>query len=956
MLAAIDSAREASASVVVLDGDAGVGKTRLLGELTAAATGRGLLVLVGHCVDLGDAPPPYLPFSEAFARLAAEQPDLIEELLAAHPQIARLLPHRESHGEDDRIGRGELFAAVLAALADLAARQPLVLVVEDMHWADQASRDLLGYLFTRVRGERLALVVSYRSDDLHRRHPLRPTLAEWARLPSVQRVHLDPLPPEDVRTLVRAAHERPLAEAEVASIVSRADGNPFFAEELTAAADECLDAQQLPWQLADLLLVRLDRLSDDARRIVRVAAVAGRRVSHEILAHVVDVPDERLDAALHEAIDAHILQLTSSGRGYTFRHALLAEAVYDDLLPGELVRLHAAYAAVVAVRDDRSAAELARHARASHDYATAYGASVRAGDDAMAVAAPQEAMQHYETALDLRQRIPDPPDASDLVVSLADASAAAGRSHRGYRLARAALDALDDDAPDGTRGKLLYALAVAGIEGEHDEQARAATTEALRLVPAEPTPLRARLAALHARLALIFGIEAESEKWAREALDIAERLGRPLASSDAETTLALLQLRRSLPDEVAERLMRVAEGARAHGEAAAEIRSRFNLGSLYLEHGDLPAAEQAYRKAWQRAVEMGRPWMLFGVESRARAANLQYEQGDWSAALRTLDLDAEQATPHAQARLASVRTVIRVARGEPDALASVAGLRDWWQRESLIANATVLAMLESYGWHGGADEAAALVDGAVGLLSGLWQEEWFLGRLRFCTLVVIACATEIGAASESRRTTLVDLARRYTGDGRTTAEKGMPNGRELGVEALAWQARLEAEWARLRWLADADAPGEDEHVAAWERAVAAFDYGNETELARCRARLAAILRAGGRTVEAAEVAGLARNAARGMGAEPLLAEIRALGTTPVTPKQALGGLGSLTERERDVLAQLVDARTNRQIAAHLYISEKTVSVHVSNILAKLEVRSRAEAAAVARRADAVPTP
>src|SRR5205814_704659 len=162
--------------------------------------------------------------------------------------------------------RGDLFASVLAALADLATERPVVVFVEDVHWADQATRDLLGFLFTRLRTERIALIVSYRSDDLHRRHALRPTLAEWARLP------------------------------------------------------------------------------------------------------IVDLPTAALDGALRDALDAHILQVTPSGRGYTFRHALLAEAVYEDLLPGERVRLHAAYAAVIAGRTDRSAAELARHARASHDY------------------------------------------------------------------------------------------------------------------------------------------------------------------------------------------------------------------------------------------------------------------------------------------------------------------------------------------------------------------------------------------------------------------------------------------------------------------------------------------------------------------------------------------------------------------------------------------------------------
>src|SRR5579875_113990 len=273
-----------------------------------------------------------------------------------------------------------------------------------------ATRDLLGFLYTRLSTERLAIVASYRSDDLHRRHPLRQTLAQWARLPVVTRVQLEPLSSAEVRSLVAAIHPEPLGESDLTSIVTRAEGNAFFAEELVAASEQLDDAQHLPWQLADLLLVRLDRLGDDAREVVRAVSVAGRRVAHGMLADALGFAPDRLDVALRDAIDSNVLQLTPSGRGYTFRHALLGEAVYEDLLPGERVRLHAAYAAVLAERPERSRAELARHALASHDLQTAYTASVQAGDEAMAVAAPQEALKQYETALELRSRLPEPPD------------------------------------------------------------------------------------------------------------------------------------------------------------------------------------------------------------------------------------------------------------------------------------------------------------------------------------------------------------------------------------------------------------------------------------------------------------------------------------------------------------------------------------------------------------------
>jgi DNA-binding CsgD family transcriptional regulator/tetratricopeptide (TPR) repeat protein len=940
---------EPRAAAAIVGGDAGVGKTRLLAELVTAAGERGALILVGHCVDLGDNPPPYLPFSEAFARLAADRPQLVEELLSAHPAMARLLPGRSSLSPDDRLDRGQLFESVLAAFSQMAEQAPLLLIVEDLHWADQATRDLLGFLYTRINIERLAIVASYRGDDLHRRHPLRQTLAQWARLPAVSRIQLDPLAPAEVRSLVSAIHPEPLAEADLASIVSRADGNAFFAEELVAAAEQCADPQHLPWQLADLLLVRLDRLADDAREVVRVAAVAGRRVPHDMLAEVVGFAPDRLDAALRDAVDSNVLQFTPSGRGYTFRHALLGEAVYDDLLPGERVRLHAAYAVLLINRPDRSRAELARHALASHDLDTAYVASIQAGDEAMSVAAPQEALRQYETALDLRAQLSDPPDNPvELVVSLVDAALAAGQASRGRRLASQGLAELPDDAPDVDRAHLLYAVARAAVDSESEGESMDAAADALRLTPPEPSMFRVRAAALYSRINLIRGREVDAERWALEAIDGAEALGRPAAAAEARTTLAMLRRRVSEPDEVTAQLREIVEQARVNGELAAEIRGRYNLGSLFAEQGLLAEAEQAFEAAWHRARDMGRPWSLFALDARAMVGTLRHQRGDWDGALASLAISNESPPDVAAARLVSAALIVRVGRGEADSSAGDA-LRELWPLESLVANGCVLAMLEAHAQRGRADAAFALIDEAVEMLGDLWQEEWFLGRIRFSALGVSACAAAVREAPAAARAALVERARGLFEDGRTAEQKGLPVGRRLGAEALAWSARLEAEWAYLRWMAGIDPPDEDEHVSVWTRAINEFGYGNLTEVTRCRIRLTEVLRAAGRTAEATEQADLARVAARSMRATPMLDALRALGGASSAAKAAPSGFGALTDREREVLDLLIDARTNRQIATRLYISEKTVSVHVSNILAKLGVSSRAEAAALARQ-------
>ena len=288
---------EPAGSAVLVSGDAGVGKTRILAELRDRAEAEGWRVLVGHCLDFGDSALPYLPFSEAFGRLAAESPVVARTLVEAAPVIARLMPARrvlpeQSTGAEAEpadattIDRPELFAAVHGALEQLGRSAPLLLVVEDVHWADRSTREMLSFLFSRRFDSPVAVVASYRSDDLHRRHPLRTTAAEWSRLPGVTRLDLGRLGDADVRELVHSLHPAPMSERALHGIVERAEGNAFFTEELVQAAEVGPDA--IPEALADLLLVRLDRLDDDARLVVRAAAVSGRRVPHLLLERVLE--------------------------------------------------------------------------------------------------------------------------------------------------------------------------------------------------------------------------------------------------------------------------------------------------------------------------------------------------------------------------------------------------------------------------------------------------------------------------------------------------------------------------------------------------------------------------------------------------------------------------------------------------------------------------------------------
>ncbi|MGV9898222.1 ATP-binding protein, partial [Streptomyces tendae] len=293
----LERARAGEARAVLVAGDAGVGKTRTLDEVAGRAAAAGTTVLTGHCVDLGDVGLPYLPFTEILGLLAADE--RFASVLAGHPVADRLLGGGPDDGTDAAPSRLRLFEGVAALLTDLADVAPLLLVLEDLHWADQSSRDLLRFLLGRgvlqrpaggAPGHRLALFASYRADDLHRRHPLRPLLAELVRLPGVERLELRPLPDADVARLVRSLRRRRLPDTTVRRIVERAEGNAFYAEELVAATDAPTGG--VPSGLADVLLIRFEQLSETAQQVLRTAAVAGRRVGHGLLRDAVGLPEE----------------------------------------------------------------------------------------------------------------------------------------------------------------------------------------------------------------------------------------------------------------------------------------------------------------------------------------------------------------------------------------------------------------------------------------------------------------------------------------------------------------------------------------------------------------------------------------------------------------------------------------------------------------------------------------
>ena len=952
----LERARAGTAGAVLIAGDAGVGKTRILDELAGRAADAGMTVLTGHCVDLGDVGLPYLPFTEILGALAGD--DRFAAALAAHPAVDRLLGAGTDAARDAG-GRLRLFEGIAGLLADLSDIAPLLLVLEDLHWADQSSRDLLRFLLSRgilqrpaggAPTHRLAVFASYRADDLHRRHPLRPLLAELVRLPAVERLELRPMGDAEVARLVRALRTGPVPDGTVRRIVERAEGNAFYAEELLAATD--MEAGGVPSGLADVLLIRFEQLSDTAQQVLRTAAVAGRRVEYDLLRDAVQLPEDELESALREAVERQLL-VPWHGDTYSFRHALAREAVYADLLPGERSRLHGSFARLLAGRGHpaESAAERAHHYRESHDLAEALAASLEAADHAQRVGAPAEELRHLETALDLWRSV-DPAarpagegiDSVTLTLRASAAAAHAGDAHRAVSLTRSALAGIGQDTDAELAARVRYTLAGNLMDVDSLTAAFAYSSEALAMIPAEP-PSRTWVwaAATHVLTARQVGENEIALRVARQALRTAEELQLVDARADLLISLATLEKGGRRTKEGRERLAQARELARQAGHAPVEMRALFHLAIGNFESGHLEESLPWLTEGLDRARRAGLLSSPYPLEMRYLQLLVLYTLGRWDECEKAATSDAK-VLPRMGGFTMGPALYVALARGDlkaPDrARALLEGPFDW-----MAAMVAGIVLTDAGGFR---DDPEAAVEAMRAAVAALTDDS---GRRPDLTvrLAALALAPVADRAAALRLTGEKAGMRRWTETATELVELARAVAQEddghrpQGPEGMAWLARAEAEWTRA-------ATGPD--AAAWEKAVTAFDCGDVYERARCRFRFAEALLAADRREEAAAQARAARETAVLLGAAPLLARLDTLVRRGRLGDPAADGgerPSPLTAREQDVLRLLALGRSNRQIGEELFITGKTASVHVSNILAKLGAASRTEAVAIAYR-------
>jgi class 3 adenylate cyclase/DNA-binding CsgD family transcriptional regulator/tetratricopeptide (TPR) repeat protein len=948
-------------TVVLVGGEAGVGKTRLVSELTAWCVADGIRVLAGGCVPVGGDGLPYAPIVEALRPLPEEfGVDTMRELAGpSWRELARVLPSlgESETGPPDQVTQPRLFELLLGLLGRLSEQTSVVLVVEDLHWADQSTRDLLTFLVRNLRHERVLLVVTYRSDE-PRTGRLGPWLAELDRGGPVQRLELPRLDRTETAAQLTGILDAAPAADLVESVFVRSEGNPFFTEELLAVVRA--GSRELPATLRDLLRGRVARLPEPARQALSAVAVAGRRVPHRLLATVVGLDDQQLVQGLRAAISDQLLVTTAGQDGYDLRHALLREVIDADLLPGERMELHAGYARALTQRPELTegplaalAAELAAHWDAAGEPTRALPARVQAGLAADRAHAFPEAQRHYERALELWDQVLQPEslagtDRLELLTSAADAARFSGRIQHALVLLTKALDQLDP-ATDPVRVALVLMRLGHARWAIGDEPAcLAALEQAVRILPAAPSAERARVLAAQAQWLGAADRDREAERRATEALAVARTVGARAEEGHALDVLGIC----TADIGHLEQALGIAEEV---GNAEGTLLAYDHLGITLSYAGRTREAVAILRQGLAAARGLGLERAI-GSQLAADLAGELVGLGDWDGSDRiltqALDRDTNQAglLHGAKGRLELGRGDFQSARQHLE-LARRLGPARFRQ----LASRSSLAELAI--WEGRYDDGRAIVDQVLGELERLdLGEEKPLDTAEICALglrieadcadLARAARTAAGAEQARRRAEpLLATLRAMTGPAADPRDAWTPCFAALG----------EAEWSRLQGRPDPQAwQRAAEH---WERlelpyraAYARFRQAEALLAARApRAQIQPVLQAAHRTTVTLGAGPLRREiellAGRGrLGLEQPV-NAAAVPDAPPSPAASLG----LTHRETEVLALVAAGRTNRQIGQALFITEKTASLHVSHILAKLGVAGRGEAAALAHR-------
>jgi DNA-binding CsgD family transcriptional regulator len=946
---ATTAARGEPGAAMVL-GEAGIGKTRLLNELVDHLGRDDVCVLRGHCTAAGSRDVPLGPFRDAVRDLRRALGESRFDQVAGGrlTDVHRLLPELDSQPAEGpgKLSPAQVQAATAGLLRDAARQQPLLLVLEDVHWSDESSRAVLDYLVRSMREEKLAVVLTVRTDD-PAYEEVSEYVAELGSLRRVTRVDLTRLGSDDVAAQVRQL--RPgasIGTTDVERITEVSGGVPLLVEELVAAGTDHLD------ELADRLLGhRLRRLSPAARSVVEAAAVAQVELRPTDLATVADLAPDAFDAGLESAVRDGVLTLRA-GR-VEFRHALFREAAVAALPPARASRMHRAWAERLEhrVRELPEAVAVAQHWTAGDRPAPAIAAWRRAAALAAQVSAYPEQMRMLREAADLWPEVPAeqrPPD-TDLAAILTEAAEAGmlglGRQEASQQLLSAARAALPADAPAARRAWLaiLWDRTLWHQDGPLTWQQAVATVDD---IPAEPASRERALACRWAARVCLRAAQVDSAHLlASEAVLIAQSLGDVDLLARAQAMMAPVES--ALGDDA--RAVATAQEATRLADRTANLNVREQALQVLADALWTAGRTLESRQAAEQRVEL-----LGGDEPAAipaswgmattNLADVLMELGRWDEADRALNrvLSEPDLPEYVFWFAARLRDHLAVWRGmpRPDRTGSPADPQDHPGPvtdvdDLLPARYTYLEVAARHEPDAVpflvrsalADDRAAITPGFLyPLMSAIARTLADRAAVSYDNDGDDAGAPELGGWAAARIERLVDVA-------------PPRNDRDR-----AWEATIRADLARR--LARDRPEDWSRAVAAWRRADQPHPLGW------------ALLRSGvaeastGQVADARQALAEALAIGEALGATPLVDAALAAGRQArlrLTPTTAPGGTLGLTERELDVLRLVAEGLPNAAIGQQLFISPKTVSVHVSHILDKLGVATRGEAAATAHR-------
>jgi DNA-binding CsgD family transcriptional regulator/tetratricopeptide (TPR) repeat protein len=949
--AAFDQVTKGRTTTVLIGGDAGVGKTRLVEEFSTQVRNADALVATGVCVPTDSGGLPYAP-------IVGIVRDVIRQL--DEPNADVIGPVARGLGIDtsgealpaDEFAKTRLFESILTFVTKTAHESPVVFVVEDLHWADSASAELLGYLVRNLTDTKALIVVTYRAEEVLRDHPLHSWLTELTRHPRTTPLRLSGLDRAETATLIGAILGEQPNWALADGVWARSQGNPFFAEELIAARDD----PSLSPELQGVILSRVEALAKPTQQVLRIIATAGTTVTDRLVAALDVLDPAALDLALAEAVDRQILVVDASVAGYRFRHALLREAVYAAMLPGEARRLHRALATALtsdpslgAAGPAHRVAELAGHWWAAGEWPQAFDASLAAADAAETMWAFPEALAHFEHALSALDRLPAGANGVDRVQLLAKVSEVAylaGAGKRAVELAQAAVDSSDEaDDPFGAARHYTLLGRHQWAVGE-SQAAFDAYRQATSLLPKDPPSVElARILAEEARWLSLTARNGDAEARCRQAIAVARAVGARAVEGHAMNTLGVCRAGLGHRDEGIELLRGALTIALEIGAAEDLDRAYTNLGHVYSEWGE--HEEAAAMLLESRAAGEQRGFLrLNGVAENCVWSLLRLGRYDEAEAVLA-EAGPRAIGPSLGAQLAPAQIAIH--RGRFDDAAqllaqferSTIHLTNVQTRGQLHIEAAELALERDL-----PDDAYAEIERALAIAT---VTDETLRRAQMCALAVRALADQLAAARAHGKRVDADAARKRAADLIAEGNQPVEVGARWRPPQAAWIATCIAEQSRL---SQSDA-------ALWAEAVSLCDASHEVYPATyCRWRQAEALlesRIGRR--EAADCLLVAWQTASRIGAIPLRMRIEQLAqraritlrtdvsvdlASPSSPGSDLG----LTPREVEILGQLADGLTDREIAEALFISKKTASVHVSNVLHKLGVSNRVEAGRV----------